>query len=216
MTEPQRRYHHGELPEALVEASLRLARTGGAAAVTLRAVTREAGVSATAAYRHFSDHGELIRVTARRARAALADSMLAAIHEPGTVPEGAQQAVQRLRGVGLGYIRFALDEPGWFDLAFSMPDDGDAPDTLEPGPFELLVDALDTLVDAGVLAPGLRAGAEWTCWGSVHGFADLAARGPLREQPRAVIDQLGRRVVDAVIAGVVAGSIEALSPADSC
>lgn len=210
MTTADRPYHHGELPEALIDAGLRLSRSGGAAALTLRAVTREAGVSATAAYRHFADHDHLRRDTARRTRRALADTMLATIADLGTDLPPAEQAVQRLRGVGLGYIRFALDEPGWFDLAFAIPDDPAAAPDDEPGPFELLMDSLDAMVATGVLSPERRPGAEWACWGSVHGFADLVARGPLRDQDRAVVDHLGRNVVEAVIAGVVAGSLDAL------
>ena len=54
-----RSYHHGDLRGALVRAGLELAARGGASAVTLRAATRLAGVSPTAAYRHFASHEEL-------------------------------------------------------------------------------------------------------------------------------------------------------------
>ena len=53
-------------------AGLELARQGGAQAVTLRAVTRAAGVSPAAAYRHFADLDELLSAVGARALRALA------------------------------------------------------------------------------------------------------------------------------------------------
>ncbi len=50
-------------------------------------------------------------------------------------------------------------------------------------PLARLVLALDGLVEAGLLSPRRRRGAEWPCWSAVHGFALLALGGPLRGQP---------------------------------
>ncbi|MDQ6716487.1 MAG: TetR/AcrR family transcriptional regulator, partial [Actinomycetota bacterium] len=54
------RYHHGDLRRALVLAATSLARAGGPDAVVLREVTRQVGVSANAAYRHFADRDALL------------------------------------------------------------------------------------------------------------------------------------------------------------
>lgn len=53
-------YHHGNLREALLEASLEITREGGADALSLRDATRRAGVSPNAAYRHFADRDALL------------------------------------------------------------------------------------------------------------------------------------------------------------
>ncbi len=102
----------------------------------------------------------------------------------------------------MGYIKFALDEPGWFTVAFfgaDLPTEtGTAP------PYLALVDALDAMVDAGALSPESRNGAEWPCWSAVHGFAELALRGPLRHASRRDVDTLAGRTVDDIIAGVTA------------
>jgi hypothetical protein len=47
-------YHHGDLYNALVEAAVDLARSGGPEAVVLRKVARRVSVSVTSAYRHFA------------------------------------------------------------------------------------------------------------------------------------------------------------------
>ena len=61
---PKRRYHHGDLKRALLDAALELVRTKGAEAFTLREVARRAGVSHNAPYRHFRDRGELLAAVA--------------------------------------------------------------------------------------------------------------------------------------------------------
>ncbi len=81
----------------------------------------------------------------------------------------------------------------------------DRPDGRIPPPLTLLHHALDSLVAAGVLAPARRAGgAVWSCWSTVHGFAELAVHGPLRAESAEVLEQLGERVVDDITAGVLA------------
>lgn len=197
-------YHHGNLREALIEAGLHLTRTGGADALVLRDVTRRVGVSPNAAYRHFADRDALRAAVRTRIHAGIAERMrsLEAKHPPGMSPARA-----RLRAVGLGYVSFALDEPGWFDVAFASPDalpaeiDRAAP----PAAFTALARALDGLVETGELAADDRAGAEWPCWSAVHGFALLALRGPLRELDREEVEAAAQRTVDAVIDGLLGG-----------
>ncbi len=203
-----RPYHHGDLRAALIESGLVLARTGGIASVGVREVTRRVGVTPNAAYRHFSDQRALVLAVAHRAR----DQFAAAILEKARVMVSddtpAEQALASLRGVGLGYIDFAVSEPGWFELAYSTQDEvanNEPSVTVEgrtPQPFQLLLDALDAMLDAGVLNTEQRRSAEWSCWSAVHGFADLATRGPLRAQHRSVVDGLAVRVVDNIIQGI--------------
>ncbi len=59
-----RPYHHGDLRASLVATASRLLEYEGAAALSLRRVAREAGVSHTAPYRHFRDKHELLEAVA--------------------------------------------------------------------------------------------------------------------------------------------------------
>lgn len=208
MPSETRRYHRGDLRAALVEAGLRLAREGGAASLGLRGVTRAVGVTPNAAYRHFADRRALVLAVAVEAQEHLARAMRDRI---STIPpdvDPAERALEGLRAVGVGYIHFALTEPGWFDLAILTKDEPseESPsvkiDDQVPPPFQLLLDALDELVVAGVLTAEQRPYAEWACWSAVHGFADLATRGPLHGQDREVIDKLAVHIVDTIIAGI--------------
>ncbi|MFL0181815.1 MULTISPECIES: TetR/AcrR family transcriptional regulator [unclassified Mycobacterium] len=200
MTATKTGYHHGDLGAALIDAGLQLTRLGGPEALTVREATRRVGVSPNAAYRHFADREALLRAVAIAIGDRMAARMLPSVGRRGTP---ANRARNQLRAVGLGYIGFALDEPGWFTVAFfgsgvtSVDDDG------VPPPFRALVTALDAMTEAGVLHANRRAGAEWPCWSAVHGFAELALRGPLRGAPRPDLDALAGRTVDDIIAGLV-------------
>lgn len=200
-----RSYHHGDLRAALVTAGLELAREGGVDAVGLRLVTRSVGVSPNAAYRHFADRQALVLAVAAEAQDRLAQAMLDRMKAVPDEADPRERAVQHLRSVGLGYIHFALAERGWFELAFRTQDDagrGSSPVTVDntvPPPYQLLLNALDELVEAGALAPERRVNAEWVCWSAVHGFADLATRGPLQWQHRDIVDTLAGHVVDTVV-----------------
>src|ERR1700753_2164093 len=70
------RYHHGNLRTALVDTGVELARTGGASAVVLRAVSRQAGVSHNAAYRHFADQEDLLAAVAAQCLTRLGELMV--------------------------------------------------------------------------------------------------------------------------------------------
>ena len=188
-------YHHGDLRMALIDAGLHLTRTGGPEALTIREATRQVGVSPNAAYRHFVDREALLSAVA----SAIQHRMVARMQSSAR-----RQASDRLRAVGMGYIKFALDEPGWFTVAFFGADPiGLGDQTASAPPYLALVDALDAMVNAGGLSPDRRLGAEWPCWSAVHGFAELALRGPLRQARRRDVDALARRTVDDIIAGVV-------------
>ncbi|WP_051215268.1 TetR/AcrR family transcriptional regulator [Granulicoccus phenolivorans] len=195
-------YHHGDLRAALITTGLELTRQGGPSALSLREAARRIGVSPNAAYRHFANHGALLAAVAAEIQDRMATAMRAKMSAATGGP--AVRAVAELRGVGLGYVGFALTEPGWFQLAFFTPDGVDRPDGRIPPPLTLLHHALDSLVAAGVLAPARRAGAVWSCWSTVHGFAELAVHGPLRAESAEVLEQLGERVVDDITAGVLA------------
>jgi AcrR family transcriptional regulator len=204
-------YHHGNLRHALVQAATELAREGGPSAIVLREAARRVGVSPNAAYRHFSALPDLLEAVAFDALSGLARSMEAELAKCRPSGDAGRDAIDRLDAVGRGYIRFALSEPGLFATAFAPPKwatrpgapirRGDHPAPAEDGrvgagdsglmAYELLEQALDGMLDAGVLDAADRDVAATNAWGSVHGLSMLLL-GPMAGQApsaqRALID----------------------------
>jgi AcrR family transcriptional regulator len=201
-------YRHGDLRQALVASGLELARVGGPDAVVLRAVTRLAGVSPNAAYRHFADRSALLAAVSASAQGRVADSM---VEELGRMPLSGDPAVdarRRLRAVGSGYLRFARDEPGLFRAAFTVPDNlanSAAPEkagTAGLTPFQVLGAVLDELAASESLPDERRQGAELLAWSAVHGLGMLVIDGPLRGLTDQMIDGTTERLLDMVERGI--------------
>lgn len=201
-------YHHGDLRRALLEAGTDLAREGGPDKVVLREATRRAGVSANAAYRHFADRDALLGEVVSRAQARAADVISATMDAVPDDLDAGPRARARFRAVGVGYLRFAMDEPGLFRAAFAVPVDLSRAASAEAAgeggrtPFQLLSDSLDAMVDAGVMSEHERPGAELLAWSAVHGMAMLALEGPLRDLPPGAVDELAPRLVRMVDLGL--------------
>ncbi|GAA2354706.1 TetR/AcrR family transcriptional regulator [Nonomuraea africana] len=87
-------------PEAIIEASLRLAARGGADAFTVRRLGEELGADPTAIYRHFRDKDELVLSVADRAYGEVLDG----------IPDGLSWQ-DRLRALARESLRVALKYP---------------------------------------------------------------------------------------------------------
>ncbi|MFF0478916.1 TetR/AcrR family transcriptional regulator [Streptomyces sp. NPDC004284] len=200
-------YHHGNLRQALVEAGLSLARTGGPRSVVLRAASREAGVSHNAAYRHFEDREALLAAVSQRCMGELGGLMSRRLSSVSERPEGSQPwAWARLNALGAAYVEFARTEPGWFQTAFSatgshapvLPPASEA----APHPFLLLVRCLDDLTATGAVPADRRHGSEYAAWSAVHGLSHLLIDGPLRDLPEQEVQLALRKTLSVVSRGL--------------
>lgn len=206
MTAARRTYHHGDLRNALLHAGAELAESGGPDAVTIRAAARLAGVTPTAAYRHFADHAALIEAVRQLAMERLSAAMTRYLRRLPATKDPVAAAVDRLRSIGRGYIHFAVTEPGLFRTAFfAGKGESDAHQPTGSGPFEMLCAALDGLVDVGDLAAEDRPLAEFAAWSAVHGLALLLIDGPLRSLPRREREAIIDRALDVVHRGLSTG-----------
>lgn len=184
-TSEKPRYHHGDLRAALLGAAMDLLEEddGG---LSLRAVARRAGVSATAPYRHFADKEALESELAAQGFADLGHRLAAAAAQPAAPEDLAQ--------LGVNYVRFALDRPALFRLMFgtpcTTPEDARAVAAAELGAFVLThVSQAFPQADAEALATA--------SWSLVHGLAFLHLDGKL---PSANAEQVEARVTAAITA----------------
>ncbi len=194
-------FRHGDLHRTLLSAGVELARKGGPTAVILREATRRAGVAPNAAYRHFSSHAELLAAVRAHALSQLARAIETEIAAIPSRRRGAALARAHLRAVGIGYLTFALHQPGLFRTAFSntqpVAGDSDKAKTGASGlnPFQLLSRALDLMVLHRLLPPRRRAHAEYLAWSAVHGLAFLVIDGPLHTASPRDIAALSERLI---------------------
>ena len=171
-----RRYHHGDLREALLREAEAELRERGLGGFSLRAVAKRAGVSHAAPAHHFGDARGLLTALAARGFERLSAAQDARRRAAGDDPEA------RLVASGLGYVDFALANPVLFGLIFdaprldwedealreaaAIPFDGLARDTARSRP--------DGTRDAEGSAEDLR-----LAWSVVHGLSGLLIGGHL-------------------------------------
>ncbi|TGN79537.1 TetR/AcrR family transcriptional regulator [Streptomyces bauhiniae] len=186
-------YHHGDLRAACLRAARELLEEDGSAGLSLRAVARRAGVSATAPYRHYADRDALVSAVAAEGYRELAESLAAAHPDPRTPDE--------LASVAVAYVRFALDRPAMFRVMFAEPCDPNSEERVAAtaaisGYVRGIVQAAFPGADPDALAT--------TVWALVHGLAFLHLDGKLDSSTPEVVDAQVRAAVQAVFS--VAGS----------
>ncbi|MDA2892453.1 TetR/AcrR family transcriptional regulator [Mycolicibacterium sp. BiH015] len=202
-------YHHGNLRQTLLRHAVELAREGGPDAVVLRDVQRLAGVSNSAAYRHYADREALLDAVGEQAMLRLADAMVARMDALPRRRAKDARALDRFRATGQSYIDFALAEPGLFRTAFAhkasgrQPEpDGPEPTGEEHHPFQILMRCIDDLVSTGLLSADRRDGLDEAAWAAVHGLATLFLDGPLRETDTARKQLITDRLLDGIAQGL--------------
>ncbi|MFI7541824.1 TetR/AcrR family transcriptional regulator [Actinoplanes sp. NPDC049599] len=96
----ERRYHHGDLRAALIDASFDQLAEAGLERFSVAAVARRLGVSSAAPYRHFPDRDHLLGAVSARAAGELRAAVIAAADAAGTDPAA------RLAAVAGAYVRY--------------------------------------------------------------------------------------------------------------
>ncbi|QLH12800.1 TetR/AcrR family transcriptional regulator [Paracoccus pantotrophus] len=105
-------YHHGNLRQALVEATVQLIEEKGPQAFTLAEAARLAGVSAAAPYRHFAGREDLLEEVARQGFEEFADRLEAAFDQ------GRPRPLTAFLRMGQEYLAFAAQRRGFYMAMF--------------------------------------------------------------------------------------------------
>jgi AcrR family transcriptional regulator len=188
------RYHHGNLRQALIDEAVDLIEERGVPALTLREVSRRAGVTHAAPQRHFEDRAALVAAVAEQGFRGLRQHIEAVrASAPSRSPS------QRLRALGIGYVEYALAHPAHLRVMFSA----EVPDkTRHPGlaaaaqaVHETLVAQIEEAQRRGAVAPGDPEMLSFAAWSMVHGCAVLLIDGQARGRSaraltEAVVDRL--------------------------
>lgn len=137
MSDSQKRYHHGNLKDALIIAAAELIETQGTTDFSITDAANRAGVSNAAPYRHFRDKQDLLEHVKELAFLGLYEALVDA-RTPTDTHQDNQKTVISL---GLAYLRFAREKHRFFSLMWEqlpLPDIT----TTKAAAFYVLVDAI--------------------------------------------------------------------------
>lgn len=171
-------YHHGNLRAALIDAGLTALEQVDASALSLRAIARELGVSANAAYRHFQDKDALLSALAAEGFRRFAANQVEA-------SRGALNQLGERRASGLAYVAFAQAHPALFRLMFGRLMHANTDDELRTA----ALTAFQGLLQASAQDIGTGAEHEKALmvavarWSLVHGLSHLLLDGQLAAFP---------------------------------
>ncbi len=185
---PKSTYHHGDLKNALIEAGIDILAEKGVSGLSLRKVTRKAGVSHAAPYAHFADKQALI--------AAISTDGHEKIHERivGIVEQFPDEPLRQLVETAWAYAEFGFEEPDHFRITFSgvLERERDYPALVEITAmnFGLVRRLVMRCQAAGILNPGEPDLVAVGVWGLVHGFVSLVQQGQVS---RSVLDRYSLR-----------------------
>ena len=178
-------YHHGDLRRTLLDAAVTSIAEKGPAALSLRALAATAGVSHAAPVHHFRDKAGLFTAVAIEGFDLLEEELRSVWTGTGDFLE-----------VGVGYIRFALEHRGHFEVMF-RPELTDLDDSaLTEAKVRAFASLEEPLAAAGPACDDHQARlAGLASWSMVHGLATLALSGNLSRADLQDPEDLARHVL---------------------
>jgi AcrR family transcriptional regulator len=183
--ESARPYHHGDLRHALIAAALKDIQRDGPAALSLRALARQVGVSHAAPVHHFGDKAGLLTAIATEGYLKLADEQRRVYARTGSYLE-----------IGVAYVRFAVRQRAYFEVMY-RPELYHAEDAnlvaARAQAREMLYGPLAEFPEAGATDAPIAGLAAWSL---MHGLATLLLTGNLPPEtvrnPEALARAVGR------------------------
>jgi len=176
----EERYHHGDLRQALLTLAKQQLTSQGIESLSLRAISREAGVSHAAAYRHFPNKEALV------AALACAGFEQLQIFVAGEVAQYSEDPTEQFFQCGIAYVTFAINNATLFRLMFGVSgvDRLQYPAThaAAQASFGGLVGTIERGQAAGLIGSGEPRQLAFTAWAAVHGLATLALQDQITPQ----------------------------------
>lgn len=197
------RYHHGDLPDALLDAVGRLIERDGVGAVSLRAVARDVGVSHAAPAHHFRDKRGMLTAFAARGYEAFS-ALLARTWRDSA----GRSAPERLRRLTRAYVAFAAQQRAHYEIMFrpELIDHAELAARLRTADaFEVLRGAVAANLPDGTCGEQVLKTA-LVAWCTVHGLVQLWFEGPLQHLGDGLsLDALQERACDVLLAALATG-----------
>ncbi len=169
----QRRYHHGDLRPALLEAAERSLRAGGVAQLSLRDLAREVGVSHAAPRRHFPERRDLLDALAETGFRRLGERIRQA------VADGDDDFAARVGRATSAFAVFATENPTLLELMNAtkhQPEKAEVTHSAESA-FEPLVDLIHEGQDKHILQKGPHEEIGIILYATINGLTTLVNNG---------------------------------------
>ncbi len=172
-----KKYHHGDLKNALIQAGIKILAKEGVGGLSLRKVAKKAGVSHSAPYAHFPDKQSLIAAISTEGFKQLYTELDAAVSPYSSDPR------QQLAEGAWAYVQFAMKNTDTFNIMFSgvLEKEKDYPAYVESSrkTFERVVEVVRACQDASVLRSAPAEMMAISVWGQLHGIISLALEGQI-------------------------------------
>lgn len=169
-------YHHGDLRNAIILEATARARESGEKAIVLREIAPQIGVSATAAYRHFTNRQQLVEEVSAQGYLAMAER-LAAVEPTTGVSDPVLAAYLDLRNLAMAIVAFAVDEPGWARMMLESLGSSTTVAEKAMEARENLQAVVDRGVEAGAFVQGSNLVGQRSMWAAIDGLSVQAMFG---------------------------------------
>jgi len=163
-----------QLRQQIIDTAMDLIlRSGEARAPSARELTRALGITAPSLYRHFSSTDELADALSARYFEQLGEVLQRATLNSST-------ALERLRALGLAYVRYAAEHPLLYRFATASPPrlGAEFDEILSSSAFLHLRGVVQELVDEERFPRGNTLGSALQLWATTHGVASLLVTRP--------------------------------------
>ena len=168
-------YHHPNLRQALLDAALGMIAEAGGPQFSLRELAKAVGTTHAAVYRHFADRSALLDALTAAGFARLA------AYQQQCLDAAAPGPLERLVALGIAYVRFAIENPGFFALLFNARHDEATTDSGRDSHSEAvlttLMDTIRTCQAEGIIIPGDPRRLAGFLIMAPHGYAHYVAQG---------------------------------------
>jgi AcrR family transcriptional regulator len=160
-----------ELKQQILEAAMRLFEKHGYDGFSLRQVAEAIGYTPTTIYLYFKDKDQLLHTVALEGFAKFGETLQAAYNQHSTAKE-------RIRAIGMAYLRFGLSHPLQYRLMFMQRCEFLNAKPIEGyssvgDSFGVLLRALEEGIAASEIRPFEARALAGLLWSAVHGVVSL-------------------------------------------
>jgi AcrR family transcriptional regulator len=171
-----------ELRRAILDAAGELFLEQGYERFSLRKVAERVGYSPTTIYLYFRDKDDLLFNVVDEGFVRFSQQLMAEA-------ERQEDPWERIIALGRAYVAFGLENPVYYQLMFMQrtdflmhPPAGESQPRIAS--FQVLRQAIQQAIDAGILRPGDAENYSDVLWALVHGMVSLAITMPMFDAAR--------------------------------